>query len=147
MLALLRPNSWDLPLFLHVLGATILVGGSAAVTLLAIAGRHENLQAPLLRRVALRTLLLVVVPSWILMRVAAQWILDKEYPHGHEPGWVGAGIVVSEGGLVLLIPLCIVAFLSTRQRGGQRTRLALAILSPLYLCALLVAMWAMSGKP
>ena len=39
MLALIRPDDWNLPLFLHVLGATILVGAMAST---AIAARASS---------------------------------------------------------------------------------------------------------
>ena len=34
MLALIRPDSWNFPLFLHVLGAIVLAGSIGAVTVL-----------------------------------------------------------------------------------------------------------------
>ena len=34
MLAMIRPDSWNLPLFLHVLGAIALFGGTLAVVVL-----------------------------------------------------------------------------------------------------------------
>lgn len=44
MLAVVRPDSWNLPLFLHVLGAMVLVGtlATAAVALLASSGRTAH---------------------------------------------------------------------------------------------------------
>ena len=38
-IALVRPDSWNLPLFLHVLGATLTFGTTATVAILAFAGR------------------------------------------------------------------------------------------------------------
>src|SRR5207247_11351665 len=63
MLALVRPDSWNFPLFLHVLGAMVLVGSTGAVAVLALATRKRQAQGELLSRLAFRTLIFVVVPS------------------------------------------------------------------------------------
>ena len=146
IVALLRPDSWNLPLFLHVLGATLLFGGAAAAAVAAIAATRAGEHAAVLSRVALLSLLAVVVPSWILMRVGAQWIVHKEYPD-KTPGWVDVGFFVSEPGLVLLLVLVVLAWLSVR-RGGRRAAVTgLAVLAPVYVIALGIAVWAMTAKP
>jgi hypothetical protein len=148
MLAVIRPDSWNLPLFLHVLGATVLFGSTATLALAGFAGRSRTQHARLLSRLVFRTWLLVIVPSWILMRVAAEWILSKEYPDGAKtPGWVDVGFTVSEGGAILLLALGILAWLSARKDGGGRVGAAVPWLAALYVVALGVAMFAMSGKP
>jgi asparagine N-glycosylation enzyme membrane subunit Stt3 len=88
----------------------------------------------------------VVVPAWILMRVGAQLIVDKEYPK-NEPGWVDVGFLVSEPGAVLLLVLGILAWLSLRRNGIGRLALAVPVLASVYLVALGVAWFAMSAKP
>ena len=57
MLALVRPDSWNFPLFLHVLGAFVLVGGMAAVATLSI-GAWRRPERTLLAQGALRILLI-----------------------------------------------------------------------------------------
>jgi hypothetical protein len=146
MLALVRPDSWNFPLFLHVLGAIFLAGSIGAVTVLAAAARKRTENAALLSKVAFRTLIFVVLPSWIVMRVGAQLIADKEFPD-KTPGWVDVGFVVSEPGLVILIALGVLAWASARRGGVGRASVAVAILAPVYLAALAVARWAMSAKP
>jgi hypothetical protein len=146
MLALVRPDSWNFPLFLHVLGAIALAGSTGAVAVVALAARKHRAHGTLLSRLAFRTLIFVVVPSWIVMRVGAQLIADKEFP-AKAPGWVDVGFVVSEPGLVLLIALGVLAWVSARRGGVGRASVALAILAPVYLAALSVAWWAMSAKP
>ena len=42
VLALIRPDSWNLPLFLHVLGATLTFGATATVALLGFAGQRGD---------------------------------------------------------------------------------------------------------
>lgn len=146
MLAAVRPDSWNFPLFVHVLGAIVLAGSIGAVIVLAVAVRKRRAQGALLSRVAFRTLIFVAVPSWIVMRVGAQLIVDKEFPD-KAPGWVGVGFAVSEPGLILLIALGILAWRSARRGGVGRASVAVAILAPVYLAALAVAWWAMSAKP
>ena len=46
ILATTRPDSWALPLFLHVLGAMALAGAMTAVTVLALAGLRRPERAP-----------------------------------------------------------------------------------------------------
>ena len=142
MLALIRPDSWNFPLFLHIFGATVLFGTVATVAIAGFATRSHAAYEQLLARVAQRTFLLGIVPAYILMRVGAQWIDSKEFPNGDEPGWVGVGFIVSDAGVILLL---IVGILLAVRR--QRVLLAVPILTAIYVVALGVAWVAMSGKP
>ncbi|HSS80835.1 MAG TPA: hypothetical protein VLK24_06520 [Gaiellaceae bacterium] len=142
MLALIRPDNWNLPLFLHILGATVLFGTVATVAIAGFASRSHAGYEQLLARVAQRTFMLGIVPAYIVMRVGAQWIDSKEFPNSGEPGWVGVGFLVSDAGVVLLL---IVGILLAVRR--QRVLLAVPILTAIYVVALGVAWIAMSGKP
>jgi hypothetical protein len=142
MLALIRPDSWNFPLFLHILGATLLFGTVATVAIAGFASRTHAGYEQLLARVAQRTFVLGIVPAYILMRVGAQWIDSKEFPNGDEPGWVGTGFIVSDAGVILLL---IVGILLAVRR--QRVLLAVPVLTAIYVVALGVAWVAMSGKP
>jgi len=142
MLAIVRLDSWNLPLFLHILGATVLFGTTATVAIAGFASRTHAQHEKLLWRVAMRTFLLGVLPAYIVMRVGAQWIDSKEFPHGSEPGWVGVGFLVSDAGAVLLL---IVGILLAVRR--QRVLLAVPVLTAIYVVALGVAWVSMSGKP
>ena len=74
-----------------------------------------------LRRVAFRTLLVVVVPAWLLMRVAGQWIDSKEDIPG-DPTWLGIGYIVGDLGLVILVaryPDRVVAVRAARIAAGR----------------------------
>jgi hypothetical protein len=150
MVAVVRPDSWNFPLFLHVLGAILTAGGTAAVIVVGFGALARRPGAPeqaqLLLRIAFRTLLFVVIPSFILMRVAAQWIQSKEYPD-EAPNWVGVGFFVTEPGLLVLIPLIVVAGIAVRRRSVGRLATAVPVLASIYLAALAVAWWAMSAKP
>src|SRR6185437_35181 len=68
-LLLIRPDSWNLPLLLHVGGAMALV---ASVTVAAVAllqgWRTSDPAAASLKRFGARTLLYAAVPSYFVMR-------------------------------------------------------------------------------
>ncbi len=151
VLAAVRPDSWNLALFVHVLGAMILVGGlfTGAATFLFARG-----DAALLRLGTL-TLLAVSLPGWLVMRVGAEWIYSKEgwddLPEGvDEPGWLTLGAIIGDaGGLVLLAALGVGGLGLRRQRATGDTgllRVSLG-LSVVLLAAYLVAVWAMAGRP
>ena len=145
MLALVRPDSWDLPLFLHVLGAMLVFGATATLAIAGFAARRQDGREQLLARAIAGTFVLGVLPSWILMRVGAEWIRSKEFAGGaDEPGWIGVGYIVSDATAVLLLVTGILAAISVR-RG--RVLLAVPILATVCVLAYAVAWFAMSGKP
>ena len=91
MLAAIRPDSVNLPLFIHVFGAMLLVGTLLAVTLATVLGWRSPESAPGLSRFALKTLVLGVLPAYILMRVGAQWTeVEQDYPEDFEPAGSGS---------------------------------------------------------
>ena len=145
-IALVRPDSWNLPLFLHVLGATLTFGTTATVAILAFAGRSAVSERALwLRGLAFKIGFFVLVPAWILLRIPAQLIDNKEFPH-HEPGWVGVGYPVTEGGALLVILMLVLGWISRRKR-QSRAAAVVPWLATLFLVALGVAWFAMSAKP
>jgi hypothetical protein len=133
------------PLFLHILGAMVLVGATLAVFVLAIAAWRRPEVAGL-RRGAFRTLLFLAIPAYVVMRVCAQWIYSKEndvYPT--DPTWIGIGFVVADVGLLVLLITTAVAF--WWNRGGKPIAGRIVTgLAGLYLVMLAVAWLAMSGK-
>lgn len=149
MLATIRPGEWNLPLLVHVLGAMLLVGTTLTATIAALAGwRADN---PMLARLAFRTLLLGVIPSWILMRVGGGWIESREGFGSLSPGWLQVGVIVAEPGLLLLLIATLLSGLGLRRArsgggGGGLTRAA-GVLAAVLLVAYVVAVWAMSAKP
>ena len=142
MIAFSRPF-W--PLFLHVLGAMVLVGAVIAVLLLALAAWHRP-ASTMLARAAFRTLLLVALPSWLVMRIGAGWIHSRELGSGSDdPTWVGIGLLVADIGLLVLLLTTGVAFWWQRS-GKPAAGRAVTGLASVYLVALAVAWLAMSGK-
>lgn len=145
--AIQQPPDGNLPLFLHVLGATLTFGAIVALLIVGFAARRAPEERALwLRGVAFRIGLFVLLPTWILMRVAAQWIDDKEYPNGHEPGWVGVGFIVSDAGALVVLALLVLAWFG-RRRYDSRAAAVVPWLASLYAVALAVAWFAMSAKP
>ena len=146
LLASIRPESWNLPLFLHVLGAMVLVGAvtTGAATSLFAAG---SAQPDRLRRLSFRTLLLVGLPAYVVMRVGAQWIYSKEFGDVEDdPAWIGVGYVTADlGGLVFLVSLALSGVASWKSKTGLGR--AAGIVAALALAGWLVAVWAMGAKP
>jgi hypothetical protein len=133
------------PLFLHVLGAMALVGAVLTVKLVSfVAWRKPDLA--ILRRTAWTTLLVVALPSYLVMRLAGQWIYSKEGFSGkNDPTWLGVGFGVADMGLLLLLVTIGVAFWWRRSAKPLAGRIV-AVLSTLYLVLLAIAWLAMSGK-
>jgi hypothetical protein len=155
LLASIRPEAWHLPLFVHVLGAMILIGGVA--TALAAQGlgwrKRDPVDAHVFARLGFRALLYVAVPAWIVMRVAAEWIASEEGFTGDSvPAWIDVGYIAAEPGGLLLVASTILSGFGARRlrrRGEPSSGLVRAstVLISLALIAFLVAIWAMTAKP
>lgn len=149
VLAIIRPGSWEFPLFLHVLGAMVLVGGllAGASSLAFARGDVKYL------RLGYWSLLAVSLPGWLLMRAGAEWIASREgwsASGASDPTWLGIGRIVADaGGLLLLIALIVGGFGVRRLGEGKGSGLlrATLILSIVMLGAYVIAVWAMAGKP
>jgi cytochrome b561 len=146
-LATIRPDSWNFPLLLHVAGATILFG--AVVTGAAAALTADRTSHPeLLRRVAFRSLLIVGLPAYILMRVGAQWIYSKENLDDapEDPTWLAIGFTVADLGLLVFLAALALSGIAVR-RGQSGLAKASGVLAAILAVALVVAVWAMGAKP
>ena len=145
-LADIRPDSWNLPLFLHVLGAMLLVGAvvAAAGALLTPAGGGDPSG---LRRFAFRTLLVGALPSYVLMRIGAEWLYSKEFRDSDDdPAWIAIGYITADIGAVLFLIALIcagIASAKTKDRLGRAAGILVAIATVGWL----VAVWAMGAKP
>jgi hypothetical protein len=128
------------PLFLHVLSAIVLVG---TLVLAATSVASHNL------RLAFRALLFGAIPSWIVMRVAAQWTFSEQGwdEVDPEPAWIGIGFIASEATLLLIIAATVCAWRGARRERGGGLRTATLVLTGVVLVAYLVAIWAMTTKP
>ena len=144
-----RPDFISLPLFFHILGAMVLVGGLLVAATSVIVARDDTR----LLRLGYFGLLAVAFPGYIVMRIGAEWTYAKEHLGdlpGGDPTWIGIGYITADiGGLLLLISLIAGYFGLRKVRGGGGTGLLRGTLwiSVLLLAAYIVTIWAMSGKP
>ncbi len=144
VLAAIRPDEWNLPLFLHVLSAMALFG-AVVLAVVSVAG---NSQAGL--RLGFRSLLIGAIPAWIAMRLSSQWIADEEglLDDGVEThAWVDIGFMTSEASFLVLIAATVCAGIAARRGVGGGLRTATVVLVSITIVAYLVAIWAMSAKP
>ena len=149
VLALVRPDSWNFPLFVHVLGAMILIGGllAGAASLGFARGEARFL------RLGYWSLLAVSLPGWLIMRAGAEWIASREgwtKKGVPTPTWLDIGSLIADaGGLILLVSLIVGGVGVRRLRSGAGAGLlrATLVLSVVLLAAYVVAVWAMAGKP
>ena len=149
MLAVVRADDVNLPLLLHVLGAMLLVGTLVlAMTALYLAWRDGSEASA---RLAFRSLLVGVIPAWIVMRVSAQFLLDKEGLEDAELAWIDIGFISAEPGFLLIVIATVLAGLAARRAGrgeavGTGVKVA-AVLCSILLVGYVIATWAMTAKP
>jgi hypothetical protein len=151
VLATVRADELNFPLFVHVLGAMILVGGLLAGAA-SLAFAKEDVRG---LRLGYWSLVAVSLPGWIIMRIGAQWIYSKEgwddLPENFNyPTWLDIGYLLADaGGVILLVGLITGGIGVYRLREGKGAGLlkVTLILSVVLLAAYVVAVWAMAGKP
>jgi hypothetical protein len=157
MLAVIRPDDWNFPLLLHVLGASVLLGAliAALTAQLLVWKRESSADVISFARLSFRTLLFLAIPAWFLMRIGGEWIAVREgwddVPE--EPAWIGIGYLTAEAGGILILVGTILAGIGARnlgrsngERGGTLIRVA-TVLIVLVVIAYVVTTWAMSAKP
>jgi hypothetical protein len=147
MVALVRPDAWDFPLFVHVAGAMLLVAALTVVVVLGGVALRRGDGTAALTQVAFRGLLIGVIPAYIVMRVGAEWVASKA--EWGEPAWIGIGYSTADGGLLLAIIATVLAWRATKrgEAGPGGMGRAVVILAGLLLVAYVVAIWAMTTKP
>jgi hypothetical protein len=140
LLAAIRPDDWNLALFVHILGAMLLVGALVLV-LTSLAGRDL--------RPGYRSLLLGVVPGWIVMRGSAEWIAEKEKVNDIDPtpAWVDIGYSIADPMLLFIIIATVCSGLAARRQSTGGLRTTAMVLVALMVVASFVAIWAMTTKP
>jgi hypothetical protein len=145
-LAVVRPDGWNLPLFVHVGGSMVLVGLLLAAAVLLLASLRATDGSESLR-LGFRTLLVGAIPAFIVMRVGAEWIRSEENAD-EDAAWIGIGYMTSDLGALLLIISTVLAGLAVRRGAapGGRAKWA-AGLCLFVVAAYAVALWAMATKP
>ncbi len=152
VLAVIRDHNTIVPLFLHIGGAMVLVGALALAAVYLIGSWRSGSMA--LIRSAYLTLFYAALPAFIVFRVGAEWIADKEgwTDIDNPPDWLDIGYMISDTGALLLIISLIIGGISVRRmkKGGRPSPLAARVVTGLVsltLIAYLVAVWAMTTKP
>ncbi len=153
MLATIRPADWNWLLLFHLLSALSLVGGVIVVVLASLAAGRRSWpeQVPLLRAIAFRTNLVVVLPAFVAVHVFGDLLASREY-HGHEPDWLSVGFAITDvalivGGVLLTaLQFWVLRRVRTGRLGGWPAALA-TYLPPFVLAALVAVLVLMAGKP
>jgi hypothetical protein len=146
--AAIRPDHWELPLFLHVAGAMLLVGALIVVVASMAVALRNGEGAEVLARLAFRSLLIGVLPAYVLMRVGAEWIASEEGVPD-DLAWIGIGYGIADGGLLLALIALLLAWRGTRRGAAGPGGLgrAVLVLGAILIVAYGIAIWAMSAKP
>lgn len=152
VLAAIRPDEWNLALFVHVLGAMVMVGSLVLAAWYLFAARRDgSLEAV---HFGFRSLLFAALPAFVAMRVGAQWIADEKGLADSDAAWIGIGYAVSDMGALLVVIATVAAWLALRRSrraegaaGDNRGAAVAAWLVAILIAAYVVAIWAMTTKP
>jgi hypothetical protein len=149
----IRPDDWDLPLFVHVLGAFALVGALVtAASFLFYARRGGSLAFV---RLGFRTLLIAALPAFIVNRIAAQWIASEEGLDDADVAWIEIGYISTDVGLLVLLGATVAAGVAVRRAGAAEVGTAnagrgatiAAWLVTILIAVYAVVIWLMATKP
>jgi hypothetical protein len=154
VLAAIRPDSWNYALFVHLLGAMVLVGALVTAGTAQVLSWKPEGNAAAYSRLSFRTLLIVGIPAYFVMRIGAEWIYAKEHwaDVPKEPDWIGVGYITADlGGVLLLVSVILAGFgarrLARAEGGSSTLARAAGVLAFVVLALYLVALWAMTAKP
>ena len=151
VLAAIRPDDLNLLLFVHVLGAMVFVG-SLLLAGTVLAGAWNDGSAERVR-LGFRTLLIAVVPSYLVMRVFGQVLESKDdYEAVEDSAWIGIGYGTTELGLLLIIASSIAAGVGSRKAlrdGGPvgTSGKVATVLVWIMVVLFTITIWAMTTKP
>jgi hypothetical protein len=147
-----RPDDWNLPLYLHALGAMVVFGALVVAANYLVAARRDG-SATSARR-SFRSLAYGVIPAYLLMRISAQWLADKQGVEDADVAWIDIGYVVGDGGLLFVLLATIASGVAVRRTppdgapgGASRGVTVASVLVGIVIAATLVAVWAMTTKP
>jgi uncharacterized sodium:solute symporter family permease YidK len=108
-------------------------------------------QIPLLRALAFRTNLIVVLPGFVAVHVFGDLLANREFKHG-QPGWLDIGFAITDidlivGGVLLtLLQFWVLRRTRAGTPGGWPAELA-TVLPWIVLGGLVAAIVLMAGKP
>jgi len=148
-LALIRPDSWNFPLFVHIVGAVLFAGGVlTCATILGFARGDARFL-----RFGYWALVAVALPGYIVLRVGAEWIYSKEGwdDVDNTPNWLDIGYIIADAGALLLLIALITGGVGVYRmrdgKGGAGLLKVTLVLAEVMFLASVVAVWAMAAKP
>jgi hypothetical protein len=149
-IAALRADSVNLPLFLHVLGAFAMIGALTLAASFLVQARRDGSLA--LTRRGFRTLLLGVIPAFLVMRIAAQWLLNEEGLEDAELAWIDFGFISTDIGILFLLIATVATGMVVRRAGSDDAAKSGWVTFATWLVGILlvvyaVVIWAMATKP
>jgi len=145
LLATIRPDDWDLALFLHVLAAFVMVGALVTAAAYLFAARRDGSLE--LTRAGFRSLLIAALPAFIAMRLSAQWLVSEEGLEDAELAWLDVGFITTDAGLLVLVGATVAAGLAVRRAEGVRGVALAAWLVTALIAVYAVVIWTMATKP
>jgi hypothetical protein len=145
LVATIRPDDWNLALFVHVLAAFVMVGALVTAAAYLFAARRDGSLE--LTRAGFRTLLIAALPAFVISRIAAQWLLSEEGLEDTELAWIDIGFISTDVGALALIVATVVAGLAVRRSDGVRGVSVAAWLVALLIVVYAVVIWTMATKP
>ncbi len=128
--------------------------GALILVVVSLAGARGADSAVSLR-LGYRSLLLLALPAWIVMRLAGEWTASNEglTDLDSPPDWLDIGYVTAEPSFLLLIVATVLAGIGARRAATADSRptgrlggIATALVA-LALLLYVVAIWAMTTKP
>jgi hypothetical protein len=150
-LAVIRPDDWELPLFVHVLGAFTLIGALVVAASFLFAARRDGSVA--LTRAGFRSLLIAALPALIVTRIAAQWLESEEELEDQDLTWIDVGYASTDAGVLVLVGATVAAGIAVRRAGraaagdgGPGVAVA-AWLVTLLIAVYAIVIWLMATKP
>lgn len=145
LLATIRPDDWNLALFLHVLAAFVMVGALVTAAAYLFAARRDGSLE--LTRAGFRSLLIAALPAFIATRLSAQWLVSKEGLEDAELAWLDFGFITTDVGLLVLVGATVAAGLAVRRAEGVRGVALAAWLVAALIAVYAVVIWMMATKP
>jgi len=145
LLATIRPDDWNLALFLHVLAAFVMVGALVTAAAYLFAARRDGSLE--LTRAGFRSLLIAALPAFIATRLSAQWLVSKEGLEDAELAWIDVGFITTDVGLLVLVGATVAAGLAVRRAEGVRGVALAAWLVAALIAVYAVVIWLMTTKP
>ena len=145
LLATIRPDDWNLALFLHVLAAFVMVGALVTAAAYLFAARRDGSLE--LTRAGFRSLLIAALPAFIATRLSAQWLVSKEGLEDAELAWLDFGFITTDVGLLVLVGATVAAGFAVRRAEGVRGVALAAWLLALLIVVYAVVIWMMATTP